>query len=215
MKRLTLLLAILFPASAAVMAAEEEEAANFHFDVFLDGSPIGVHEFRISEPEPGRKVVRSNADFDVKFLFLTAFEYDHENTERWSDGCLSEISASTNSNGKRTRVQGQRDESAFIVESDDGAERLPECVMTFAYWNPDFLQQDRLLNPQTGEYIDVEVEPVGKRTLEIDGQQVSATGYRVEAPQKTVTVWYSTGERLWLALEAPAKGGRTLRYERG
>lgn len=193
--------------------AQESGSTNYRFDVFLDGSRIGVHEFSISEPEPGRKLVRSEADFDVKFLFFTAYEYDHQNTERWRDGCLTEIAASTNSNGKRSTVQGQQTGSAFVVQSGDQQEQLPECIMTFAYWNPDFLREDKLLNPQTGKYLDVKVQPVGEQMLQISGREVSATGYRVVAPERAVTVWYSSEDSKWLALEAPAKGGRTLRYE--
>ena len=39
--------------------------------------------------------------------------------------------------------------------------------MTFAYWNHDFLHQSRLLNPQTGEYMDVQIEKVGDETLAV------------------------------------------------
>jgi hypothetical protein len=199
--------------SSAGVSAAEPAAAEYRFNVYLDGSRIGVHEFQIREPEPGTTVVRSEADFDVNFLFFTAFEYDHENTERWNNGCLAEISAFTNSNGKRSRVEGQKTDSAFVVQRDDSTEELPQCVMTFAYWNPAFLQQDKLLNPQTGQYLKVDVEPAGEQELEVNGQRVPATAYRVEAPERTVTVWYAKDDRRWLALEAPAKGGRTLRYE--
>jgi hypothetical protein len=34
--------------------------------------------------------------------------------------------------------------------------------MTFAYWNPDLLGQSRLLNVQTGEYLDVQVRALGE-----------------------------------------------------
>ena len=49
--------------------------------------------------------------------------------------------------------------------------------MTFAYWNPDFLSQRQLLNQQTGEYVDVEVEQLGTESLEVRGEAVIATRF--------------------------------------
>lgn len=186
---------------------------TFDFDVYLDDSKIGWHRFDITQADSGVREVRSEAKFDVKFLFITAFRYRHENTERWVDGCLAEMDADTNSNGKRISVTGERSDAGFVVEKADSTTELPECIMSFAYWNPDFLQQARLLNPQTGEYLDVDVERLDTDTLRRDGREVEAAAYAIRARGVEVTVWYSPDDE-WLALESPAKGGRTIRYEK-
>jgi len=49
-----------------------------------------------------------------------------------------------------------------VVTGTRGQANLPACVMTFAYWNPDLLGQSRLLNVQTGEYMDVQVRVLGE-----------------------------------------------------
>ena len=85
--------------------------------------------------------------------------------------------------------------------------------MTFAYWNPDFLEQPRLLNPQTGEYVDVRVENLGEETLDFRGQSIAATRFTLKAYDVDLTLWYSTDDE-WLGLESVAKGGRIIRYER-
>ena len=85
--------------------------------------------------------------------------------------------------------------------------------MTFAYWNPDFLEQPRLLNPQTGEYVDVRVENLGEETLDFRGQSVAATRFNLKADEVDLTLWYSTDDE-WLGLESVAKGGHIIRYER-
>ncbi len=187
-------------------------ARTLDFDVYLDDAKIGWHRFDISSAGAGVREVRSEARFDVRFLFITAFRYRHENSERWVDGCLAEIDADTNSNGKRISVTGERNDEGFVVEKDDGRTALPNCVMTFAYWNPDFLKQARLLNPQTGEYLDVEVEKLDTETLRRGDDEVEATAYAIRARGVEVTVWYSPDDE-WLALESQAKGGRTIRYE--
>ena len=181
------------------------------FDVFLDGSKIGYHRFTIDGTGP-RKSVSSEARFDVRFLFLTAFRYRHETVERWTDGCLAEIDARTDSNGKSFAVHGIRTDAGFVVDTGYESHRLPGCIMTFAYWDPGFLTQSRLLNPQTGEFIDVDVENLGRDIVMLGDRQVPARMVRIHARDMQVTLWYSDDAQ-WLALESVAKGGRILRYE--
>ena len=102
-------------------------------------------------------------------------------------------------------------DDAFVVERDEGAAELGDCVMTFAYWNRAFLDQAQLLNPQTGQYVPVRVESLGAREIDIRGESIDATAYRVKAEQIELTVWYSANDE-WLGLESVAKGGRILRY---
>lgn len=198
--------------SPLTLDAAADSSRSLEFDVYLDDSPIGFHRFLIESGDAGERVVRSEAKFDVKFLFFTAFRYRHENSELWNDGCLVKIDAETNSNGKETAVSGQQTGAGFDVKSGRDTDTLPACVMTFAYWNPDFLKQEKLLNPQTGEYLDVEVRKRGEERVEIGDRVVSAVPYEIRARGMEITVWYSS-ENEWLALESLAKGDRVIRYE--
>lgn len=196
----------------ALHAAVDDSSRALNFNVFLDDSPIGFHRFQIEAGEGGKRSVRSEAQFDVKFLFFTAFRYRHENSELWNDDCLVEIDAETNSNGKESEVSGERTDSGFAIRKNNSVSTLPDCVMTFAYWNPDFLKQQKLLNPQTGEYLDVEVRERAEESIRIGGREVSAVPYEIKARGMEITVWYSPDNE-WLALESVAKGDRILRYE--
>ena len=181
------------------------------FDVYLDGKKIGYHRYQIDGPESNADV-RSEASFEVKFLFVTAFSYRHTAEEDWANGCLREITARTNSNGDKLKVVGEQMDDAFVVETGDGEAELPECVKTFAYWNPGFLKEPRLLNPQTGEYLDVDVQELGQDVVRLDGREIPARSVRLTAREMDITLWYSENSE-WLALESVAKGGRILRYE--
>lgn len=197
--------------TSAVSIAQDSTNRTLLFDVFLDGKKIGYHRFEIDGPQSSA-AVRSEASFDVKFLFVTAFSYRHNATENWSGGCLDEIEARTDSNGKKLNVVGERTGNAFVVDTGEREAALPECVMTFAYWNPGFLEQPRLLNPQTGEYLDVEVQDLGKDVVRLGGRDIPARTVRLTARQMDITLWYSENAE-WLALESVAKGGRIIRYE--
>lgn len=192
-------------------SADMNAAAMWNFDVYIDDKMVGTHQFRVLE-NGDETTVKSEASFKYKFLFVTAYQYEHRADERWAGNCLVELDARTNANGKEVEVSGERSTSGFVVDKSDTPTELPHCVMTFAYWNPEFLQQSRLLNPQTGEYLDVNVEKIGSETLDIQGESVAATRFSLTAEKLDLTLWYSDTDK-WLALESVAKGGRIIRYE--
>ena len=191
--------------------AMNNEVESWNFDVYLNDKKVGKHSFTVAEAN-GMKLVQSEANFKYKILFIPAYQYEHRAAERWTDNCLVDLSATTNDNGERILVSGSQTSSGFAIQRDQSPVELPECVMTFAYWNPEFLEQPRLLNPQTGEYVDVAVEQAGSDILEVRGQQVPATRFRLTAYNVDLTLWYSPDDE-WLALESVAKGGHIIRYE--
>lgn len=211
MKLKILVTIALFGAFLATPALGSQFERTWKFSVLLDGSEIGYHTFRVTG-DGTEKRVSSEARFDVKFLFINAFRYRHVNDERWINDCLYELDASTDSNGKRFEINGEATPGGFVVEANSQEDRLPRCVMTFAYWNPDFLLEERLLNPQSGEYLDVQVEELQPQSIEVRGEKVPAQVFSVSSKETDLTLWYSE-EGEWLALESLAKGGRVIRYE--
>lgn len=195
-----------------INAVENSLSQSWDFDVYLNDSKIGQHRFQVSEAETGVREVSSSANFDVKVLFVNVYRYRHETTEVWNNGCLSEISSSTEANGKDFAITGKRTEEGFLLKDGDNTQRLDGCVMTFAYWNPKFLEQQQLLDPQTGKYVDVDVEQLESMPIEVNGEMIDANRFRVKASKIEVTVWYAPDSSEWLRLDSPAKGGRTLSY---
>ena len=203
---LGLFLAVSLPAAAMV-----DEPKTWTFAVHLDDSRIGYHRFDVLPADGGVEVI-SEARFDVKFLFFNAFQYRHSNREAWDGRCLQRIESETRENDREFAVVGQREEGAFVIDTGDSAQAIDSCVMTFAYWNPAFLEQSRLLNPQSGEYMPVDVQSLGKQEVIVRGGTMVASAYRVKARNTELTVWYSDDNE-WLGLESVAKGGRIIRYE--
>ena len=209
--RTIIALLLLFSATATSVAAAPGEAQrSWQFSVLLDGSPIGYHRFELMSRESELEV-RSEASFDVRFLFINAFRYRHSNRELWEGECLRVIESSTRQNGEEFAVSGELLPQGLQIEANGKSDRLDGCVMTFAYWNPRFLAQSRLLHPQTGEYMSVDVQPLGREELTVRGQSVTAFAYQVKARDVDITVYYSDDDE-WLGLESVAKGGRIIRY---
>lgn len=183
------------------------------FRVLLDDREIGFHEFRV-QGSPGERQVEINAQFDVKILFFNAYSYDHQNTEVWQGNCLTGLDAVTNDNGDEYVVSGETVSDGFMVNINTDSSRIgSDCVRTFAYWNPAILNSRNLLNSQTGEIVEVEIRDEGSDTLEIGANRIPAQKYTLVMEDGPISLWYGPDRKRWLALEAPAKGGRVIRYE--
>jgi len=197
----------------AVSASQTARTA-LGFDVLLDDRPIGTHEFRIIE-EAGTRTIETTARFDVNVLFVPVFSYNHSNTEVWRDGCLAQVRSETDSNGTPYRVSLDRAQGAYEVQTiDDSLTYRSDCLMTFAYWDPKFLEQSRLLNAQTGELVDVEVESLGVIDPDWLVPDVPVEGHRIVGQDGAVDirVFYDRDTGRWVALESKLANGRVMRY---
>ena len=190
---------------------EPEFESEWKFAVYLDDSQIGHHNFHLAKHE-NSWLLTTDADFKVKFLVFTAYRYQHSNREVWRDNCLQEIESSTNANGTPFSVSGSRKDGGFTVETNKFRDDLGDCVKTFAYWDPEILNESKLLNSQTGELLPVRIDQAAEEMLTVKGQETPAVRYHLVAKGMELDIWYSTDQR-WLALESTTKGGRKLRYE--
>ncbi len=193
--KLAVVALILFALQSGPVAAQA--ARVWDFRVTLDESSIGSHRFTLGKQGEEAELV-SEARFDVKLLFFTAYRYAHRAAERWRGNCLLGLDSRTDDNGKQLAVSV-------------GRASLDGCVMSYAYWNPLILRQPRLLNAQTGEIEPISVAAMGDDTMQVRGAAVAAKRYRISGPKNPIDLWYSPGGE-WLALESTLEGGRRLRY---
>ena len=216
MKKLNLIsylcrvISLCFIVTFNIANASSETNKNWQFKVFLDDDEIGFHNFSVID-KGEKQEIYSKARFDVKFFFIKAYSYRHDNVEHWQDQCLKSIKAFTNDNGEQHNVSGKIDNDVFIVNTIDKQNSYTPCVKTFAYWDPDFLEESSLLNSQTGEMVKVESEFIGNETLTHKGEAVDARRYRLSGENLQIDLWY-TDEDHWLALESLTEGGRIVRY---
>lgn len=184
---------------------------EWRFQVYLDDKIIGHHDFFLKDLE-NQRVLQSEANFEYRLLFVKLYGYEHENTETWTGDCLTKIESTTDANGKPFQVSGSLQGDRFVLEGSAGEAELPSCSMSFAYWNPVFLQQEQLINTQNGEVLDIDVSEPERVQLEVRGVLQPAFRYQLAAGEMQIDLWYSENNE-WLALETEARGGRRLRYE--
>ena len=187
------------------------QSTTWNFNVYLDDREIGYHRFEVSWGEEVTEV-RSEAEFAVKILFLNAYKYSHDLSEAWSGNCLARIDAETDSNGDYSRVAGVVGGDGFTVSGGGETVTLPGCVSSFAYWNPAFLNADKLLNSQTGQYTPASVVDSREDVLSIGGEEIRARRVTLAAGERPIQLWYRADDGAWLQLQTTAAKGRELRY---
>jgi hypothetical protein len=192
------LLAILFSGSVC--------AKEWSFNVYFGDKEIGQQSYVLTEHEDGVHELVSNANFDVKLLGIHVYSYLHTADEKWQGDCLTSLAAQTNDNGDITAIKGKLGDDGFALEVGKNRKMLPACSMTFAYWNPVYLTQSKLLNPQTGEWLDVKIKSLGNESIEVRGQQTASEHYRIEGPKLKIDVWYSP-DKEWLAYSTTVPQG--------
>lgn len=196
-------------------AAGQIEQQSWEFDVFLDGRKIGVHRFTLQKEKGSDHVLQSEASFDVKLWRIPLYRYRHQARERWKGGCLAGLESQTDDNGEKLQVRVERTSKGLKVEGPRGTMWLAGCVASFAYWNPRVLrQQTGLLNPQTGDYVSVEIHSLGEEQRVLNQRFVPARRERLVGSDFQIDLWYRVPDGEWVALESKLAGGRTLRYER-
>jgi hypothetical protein len=199
-----------FADAASPVEANADVEQQWRFRVYLDDKPIGYHHFTISQAGEFEQLT-TQARCDVEFLKISLFKYRHDNIERWSSQCLNSITSTTNENGTLFRVDGSVTDTGFLLSSNAGETILPACISTFAYWDKSFLRHNRLLNSQTGEYLEVSVDELPQQSVKISNTSIAVNRYRLTADEIDIEVWYS-GNDQWLGLQSTTDKGRLIRY---
>ncbi len=206
-----MILSIILSLMLMVSIPAQANQKTWRFKVFLEDKEIGSHTFQVSNIN-NQVHATIQADFNVYVLFINAYHYQHRNYEVWEGACLKSIHSTTNDNGEDLFVRATKDNSQLTIESTAGAHQAKGCIKSFAYWDPDFLNSQALLNAQTGEILPIRVELVGQDSINVRNQPTKATHYRIHTDKFSIDLWYSDKNE-WLALNSTTENGAKLRYE--
>lgn len=194
-------------------AAQDAVTTSWNFKVYLDDKPIGVQRFEHTV-QGKRSDINIDANFDVKYFYISFYTYVHRNREIWENGCLIAMESSTDDNGDTQFVRAEKQDDSLLVLSRNNEQRLPGCIQSFAYWDANFLNSSHLLNSQTGDWVAVDIQKIGPAVIEVSGQATDAVEYHVSAPDFNIRLWYSPDLSQWLALRSTTAEGKVLDYKK-
>ncbi len=200
----SLLLALFLVAMPATAAqASDPIPEDIEFEVYRGGDSIGHH--RVAFRREGEDLhVEIDIELEVKLAFLTLFSYSHRNHEVWNGGQLKSLESRTDDNGTIHQVTGSRMAAGFLVQNGKKEFVAPAGILPTSYWNPATVDQKVLLDTQSGRLVEVDIRPLGREPLPIDGASLPVQKYAVTG-DLTMDLWYSAlGE--WSKIAFSARG---------
>jgi len=203
--------------SYAILKNEKAESKkNWHFIAYLDNTEIGYHDFEVNISE-SETTVKTQAEFDVTFMFIPVFKYEHSNLEIWNNGCLVKLNSTTNNDGENLFVNLSNIDGLIHIETPGNKLSKSDCVRSFAYWDADLIKSKVLMNTQSGELLDVTHKFIGPEKVLINDKLVDTQRYQLKGKDKQgididINLWYNTNNQ-WVALESRLENDRILRYQ--
>ncbi len=194
------------------LCSQTLHAQEWLFTAYLDNKEMGYHHFSLTE-QGADKTLLSQANFKVKWLFINAYNYEHTAQEKWRNDALQSLQAKTLENRVSTQVSAQLQDNRLLVQGPQATQKSSACQMTFAYWNPAMLKQTQLLNPQTGECLNVKITQLAQENIQVRGDSIASKHYQLEAKKMHIELWY-TLDQDWVALKSTTPEGYVVTYQR-
>jgi hypothetical protein len=108
---------------------------------------------------------------------------------------LQELDCSTKRDGKDRRVTARRVGQSMRVIGPKGNVELDGSVIPSSYWNMRLLDQNRMLNSETGEILPIAVSLIGEEVIDVGGKPTKARRYRLQS-QLALDLWYDDQDQV-------------------
>lgn len=194
----------------AVAAHADSESKTIKFAVMRNDSQIGTNT--VSVTRNGQETaVQIVTHVKVEVAYVTLYRFDQTETERWADGHLLAMNATTDDNGTVHRTNANCRDGKVIVEGDGQVRKLAADVIPASLWNPEILKQNTAFDPQDGSAVPVSVVDRGEDDLVIQGR-TKHTHHYVLMTTFPQDLWYDEDHRL-VKVELKGSDGSTIRYQ--
>jgi hypothetical protein len=184
--------------------------ADPRFLITWQDRTIGEHRVRFRRIDGGFDVT-TQVDLAVKLAFITVYDLQHESEERWSDGRLTRLAATTRENGGvHSTLRGAASGDAFRLEVPAEMLLPAEIFTSDSLWNPAILAQRQLLDAHNGALLDLATEPRESGQLELAGAAVAVQEHGFVTPRLRGSLWYGRAGG-WVAGRFDLRG-ETVQY---
>ena len=220
---------LLATGSTAVLASDDfPYGSSLSFVAVRNGQTIGHHSLTFHR-NGAQLTVSTAIDLAVKFMGVTAYRYMHRAQEVWSGDTFQGLTAQTDDDGKKYRIQIRRDGAALTVERNarpdvllpatldrgfqlDGAvlTTLPPQLLPSTHWNVRQIRQSALVNTQTGTEARIQVFVLRREIIRAANASIDATHYRYTG-DLVMDQWFDDSGR-WVKTSFAASDGSTIEY---
>ncbi len=190
-------------AADAPMAWHPKDGTTIEFDVLRKGKPFGTHRLEFSDRGDGQFSVTTDVDLDVGLGPLSLFKYRLDSEELWDDGRLVQLTAKSNNDGRKGKVSAISNRDILSVDSTAFVGNIDTPIVPSSHWNIEQIRSDRMISTETGEILDIDVVEIGPDIVNVNGEPVDATHYRLTS-DLIVDLWYDSQNR-WVKLTFEAR----------
>jgi hypothetical protein len=193
-----------------VSAQARSDPTTINFAVTRNGAQIGTNTIRLDHDSQGT-TVQMQTHVQVGFAFLILYKFDQTETERWADGRLVAMNATTDDNGTVHRASATAQNGVIVSQCDGKTSQLAPTTIPLSLWNPAIVGQNSALDTQNGQLEPIKVTDRGEDKLMIHGHARRAHHY-VIATTYPQDVWYDDKGEL-VQVELKGSDGSTIRYQ--
>lgn len=179
------------------------------FSVFRNGSEVGSHSVSILQ-QGSTITVNSAFDLQIKFLFLTAYEFRYTSVGTWEEGRMVEFASQVNDDGERFEITALPYSSGLKITGPEGTQDIASPVYPTTHWNAAVVNEKQVLNTLTGLINNVQINATAREEVETELGPVQATRYEYSGDLMT-TVWYDDSGR-WVKMKFKGRDGSDIEY---
>jgi hypothetical protein len=175
------------------------------------GVVAGTYRFRFAQ-QPGRFIVRTDIDLDVRSGAAPLWRYVHHAEEVWRDGWLDAVVADTNDDGRRFQVRAERQAGIFTGTVNGAAFTVAGYIVPASLWHRDTPDSEALFDTVDGRVKVVRGTLLGSENVPVGKTTVSARHYAITGGLVR-DLWYDTACGL-VRIAIPGRDGVPIVFER-
>jgi hypothetical protein len=141
-------------------AAAENKQETLKYAVIRKGEQIGTHSVEIRRKD-AETTVNIATQVAVKVAFITAYTFEQTNTEKWVNGRLASLRASTDDNGTKSKLEVTSGGQGLRIQADGKSMSAPADAMPASLWNPALMKQTVAINTVNGNMMPIKVTSKG------------------------------------------------------
>lgn len=203
--------ALAMPASRARAQRVFPAAGRVDFLGRRQGVVAGTYRFRFAQ-QPGRFIVRTDIDLDVRSGAAPLWRYVHHAEEVWRDGWLDAVVADTDDDGRRFKVRAERQAGIFTGTVNGAAFTVAGYIVPASLWYRDTPDSEALFDTVDGRVKVVRSTLLGSENVPAGKTAVSSRHYAITGGIVR-DVWYDTECGL-VRLALPGRDGVPIVFER-